>query len=321
MSRKTRCRSMRRLGIFLAVLVSCSISAGVRAQSGFDSNGQCVGDADGDGTVAINEIIIAVNNALNGCGFVPITLQFRATVGEETFACGNLYHNVGTTKADIVPSDFRFYIYNVRLVTRTGQVVPLKLDQDHTWQLDDLALLDFENKQTPCGNGTTATNTTVHGMAPPADYTGVRFQLGLPFDRNHGNQAIAPSPLDLTGMFWSWQDGYRFLKIDTAFDNVRVHLGSTGCVLGSHANVVTSCARLNIAASVPARPRRPTRSRSVRATGISRAVQAPRARKSISQALRAPWPRRSPAGSRTPATSASPIRALKYPTSSGLMTA
>lgn len=238
---------MRRLGIFLAVLVSCSISAGVRAQSGFDSNGQCVGDADGDGTVAINEIIIAVNNALNGCGFVPITLQFRATVGEETFACGNLYHNVGTTKADIVPSDFRFYIYNVRLVTRTGQVVPLKLDQDHTWQLDDLALLDFENKQTPCGNGTTATNTTVHGMAPPADYTGVRFQLGLPFDRNHGNQAIAPSPLDLTGMFWSWQDGYRFLKIDTAFDNVRVHLGSTGCVLGSHANVVTSCARLNIA--------------------------------------------------------------------------
>ena len=238
---------MRRLGIFLAVLVSCSISAGVRAQSGFDSNGQCVGDAHGDGTVAINEIIIAVNNALNGCGFVPITLQFRATVGEETFACGNLYHNVGTTKADIVPSDFRFYIYNVRLVTRTGQVVPLKLDQDHTWQLDDLALLDFENKQTPCGNGTTATNTTVHGMAPPADYTGVRFQLGLPFDRNHGNQAIAPSPLDLTGMFWSWQDGYRFLKIDTAFDNVRVHLGSTGCVLGSHANVVTSCARLNIA--------------------------------------------------------------------------
>ena len=58
---------MRRLGIFLAVLVSCSISAGVRAQSGFDSNGQCVGDADGDGTVAINEIIIAVNNALSQC--------------------------------------------------------------------------------------------------------------------------------------------------------------------------------------------------------------------------------------------------------------
>ena len=238
---------MRHVGRIATALLGASlIAAGARAQNGFDANGQCVGDADGNGTVAINEIIIAVNNALNGCGFIPITLQFRATVGEETFACGNVYHNVGTTKADIVPSDFRFYIYNVRLVSKDGQVVPLRLDQDHAWQLDDLALLDFENRVAPCGNGTTATNTTVRGMAPPGDYTGVRFQLGLPFDRNHGNQAIAPSPLDLTGMFWSWQDGYRFLKIDTAFDNVRVHLGSTGCVLGSHPNVVTSCARLNI---------------------------------------------------------------------------
>lgn len=106
---------MRRLvGICIAVFAFGSIAAGAHAQDGFDPNGQCVGDADGDGTVAINEIITAVNNALNGCGFVPVTLNFRATVGDETFACGNVYHNVGTTKGDIVPSDFRFYIYNVR---------------------------------------------------------------------------------------------------------------------------------------------------------------------------------------------------------------
>jgi uncharacterized repeat protein (TIGR04052 family) len=230
----------------IALLGSWIIAAGASAQSGFDSNGQCVGDANGDGEVDITEVILAVNNALNSCGFVPITLQFRAAVGEETFSCGNVYHNVGTTNADIVPSDFRFYIYNVRLVTKSGQVVPMKLDQDHAWQLDNIALLDFENRVPPCGNGTTATNTVVHGMVPPGNYTGVRFQLGLPFDRNHGNQAIAPSPLDLTGMFWSWQAGYRFLKIDTAFDNVRVHLGSTGCLTGSNPTIVTGCARMNI---------------------------------------------------------------------------
>ncbi len=237
---------MRRVVEFILIVFAFGSIGAAHAQEGFDPNGQCVGDANGDGTVAINEIITAVNNALNGCGYVPITLNFRATVGEETFACGNVYHNVGTTKADIVPSDFRFYIFNIRLVTDTGQVFPLTLDQDHAWQLDDLALLDFENKVPPCGNGTTLTNTSVHGQAPPGNYTGVRFQLGLPFDRNHGNQAIAPSPLDLTAMFWSWQDGYRFLKIDTAFDNVRVHLGSTGCIPGSKPNITASCARLNI---------------------------------------------------------------------------
>jgi uncharacterized repeat protein (TIGR04052 family) len=237
---------MRSVASITAALVgACIFAAGAWAQSGFDSNGQCVGDADGDGTVAINEIITAVNNALNGCDFMPITLQFRATVGEETFACGNIYHNVGTTNADIVPSDFRFYVNNIRLVSSDGHTVPLRLDQDGVWQLDDIALLDFENKEPPCGGGTTPMNTTVRGMAPAGKYVGVRFTLGVPFSRNHANQAIAPSPLDLTGMFWSWQDGYKFLRIDTAFDNLRVHLGSTGCVYGPSPPVVASCARPN----------------------------------------------------------------------------
>ncbi len=30
-------------------------------------------------------------------------------------------------------------------------------------------------------------------------------------------------------MFWSWQLGYKFLRVDTADDEFRIHLGSTGC--------------------------------------------------------------------------------------------
>ena len=233
----------------LLVCVTLLVCAGrAPATNGFDANGQCVGDQNGDGEVTIDELIVAVNNALGGCQFTPITLQFRGVVGDQPFQCGNTYTNIGTTNGTIVPSDFRLYIHNIRLVTADGNEVPLKLDQDGIWQYKNLAMLDFENKVEPCNaEGTTLMNGTVHGMAPAGNYTGVRFMLGVPFDLNHSNKANTPSPLNLSAMFWSWQDGYKFLRIDTAFDNLRVHLGSIGCQTGP-GGVVTNCARPNVGA-------------------------------------------------------------------------
>src|SRR5262249_24683963 len=160
-----------------------------------------------------------------------VNLQFRGMVGADAFACGNQYHGVGTTKADFVPADFRFYVHNIRLVTAEGTEVPVQLDQDGIWQYRDVALLDFENKVPPCNDGTPQTNSVVHGTVPVGTYTGVRFLLAVPFELDHIDEATAPAPLNLDGMFWSWQDGYKFLRIDTAFDNVRVHVGSMGCML------------------------------------------------------------------------------------------
>lgn len=243
----TRARETPRCVIALVVLVTCCLMRSAWAAGGLDSNGQCVGDQNGNGEVTVDELVAAVDNALNGCGLLPITLQFQAKVGEEVFACGNTYHNIGTTNVDYLPSDFRFYVYNVRLLTAAGDEVPIRLVQDGIWQLDNLALLDFENKVSPCSQGTTATNTTVRGLIQPGTYTGVRFILGVPFSRNHDDEAIAPSPLNLTGMFWSWQDGYRFLRIDgfdTAFDAFFIHLGSTGCAYGQPP-VIAGCARPN----------------------------------------------------------------------------
>jgi uncharacterized repeat protein (TIGR04052 family) len=228
--------------VALAVVLMLDVAqAQSQSPGGFDAAGQCVGDRNGDGQVSVDEIVTAVNNALNGCAFSPVTLQFRAQVGSETFACGNIYHGIGTSQADIVPSDFRFYIHNIRLVTADGREVALRLDQDGVWQNGDVVLLDFENKVRPCNNGTPQTNGVVKGTIAPGTYTGLRFTLGVPFNRNHADAATAPSPLNLSGMFWSWQDGYKFLRIDTAFDNLRVHLGSVGCYFGSTPGVVVGC--------------------------------------------------------------------------------
>jgi len=234
------------LTLLAGLLLGGTPSAVLAAPDGFDANGQCVGDADGDGQVTIDEIIIAVNNALESCEYMPVSLQFRAMVGEQPFECGMQYAGIGTTAADLIPSDFRFYVHNVRLVTIDGKEMPLRLDQDGIWQRDDIALLDFENRVRPCNNGTTPTNTTLRGGVPPGQYNGVRFVLSVPFSRNHQDQAVAPSPLNLTSMFWSWQDGYKFLRIDTAFDNLRLHVGSTGCEYGPGSpRQIAGCARPN----------------------------------------------------------------------------
>jgi len=179
-----------------------------------------------------------------------ITLRFAAVVGDELFTCGSEYEGIGTTQATLIPSDFRFYVSDIRLVTEDGEEVPLSLDQEvRPWQLDDLALLDFEDGTGPCGSiGNSLLNDSVHGTVPHGEYTGVRFVMGVPFDVNHGNQATAPDPLSLGSLFWSWQGGYKFIRIDSinlSGQEFRVHLGSTGCQGDPPRSPVTSCAQPN----------------------------------------------------------------------------
>lgn len=193
----------------------------------------------------------------------PVTLRFAAQVNGQPFACGQSYAAVGTTRSTITPSDFRFYVSEVHLIDGAGRAVPVALAQDGVWQLENIALLDFENGSGPCRNGTAAINTTVRGTVPAGTYTGLRFTLGVPFARNHGDPTIAPSPLNLTAMFWNWQGGYKFIKFDTAStgqpattapadprgggnaSGFSVHLGSTVCAAASRTEAPSACQNPN----------------------------------------------------------------------------
>lgn len=182
----------------------------------------------------------------------PVTVRFAAQINGQPFACGQSYANVGTTRSNVTPSDYRFYVSDVSLVDETGRAVPVTLAQDGVWQLDNIALLDFENGSGPCRNGTSGMNTEVRGTIPAGRYVGLRFTLGVPFARNHGDPTVAASPLNLTAMFWNWQGGYKFVKFDTASSGLQaapatagaghggaaasgfsVHLGSTMCAAAS----------------------------------------------------------------------------------------
>jgi uncharacterized repeat protein (TIGR04052 family) len=182
---------------------------------------------------------------------MAVTLTFAAKVGEEEFACGADYDGIGTTDAMITTSDFRFYVYDVRLVTDADEEVPVVIADDGMWALDGTVLLDFEDGTSGCDSGNSALNSTVSGTVAEGTYTGVRFRMGVPFAQNHNiDAATAPPPLNVTSMWWNWQGGYKFLRIDGSSSGIagwRQHLGSAGCD-GSPAGGVTMCTHPNIVA-------------------------------------------------------------------------
>lgn len=167
---------------------------------------------------------------------IDVELQFAVRVGDMDAVCGQSYDDIGTAGSTIEFLDIRFFVSNIRLVDDGDDEVPLAMEDDAEWQLGGTALLDFEDGSGGCSENTTAeTNTTVRGTVPDGTYTGVRFDLGLPFEQNHLNADEADPPLNTTAMFWNWAAGYKFVKIDIQNDNMppdnrwNFHLGSQAC--------------------------------------------------------------------------------------------
>lgn len=162
----------------------------------------------------------------------PLRIQFAAQVNGQAFECGKTYSGVGTSQSTLTPKDFRLYLSQLHLRNAQGQEVPLQLEQDETWQHNNVALLDFEDKTGTCG-GTPATRTVVTATVPAGNYQGLSFDIGVPFELNHKDASAAPAPLDQTSMFWVWRFGYKFARLDFASSGQPngwfIHLGSTGC--------------------------------------------------------------------------------------------
>lgn len=183
----------------------------------------------------------------------PVEIRFAAEIGGVPFTCAQAFEGLGATATRAEVADFRLFVSNVRLIAADGREVPVALDQDGAWQHADVALIDFEDGSGTCINGTPGTNTVLRGTVPEGDYTGLAFDIGVPFALNHGDPTLAPAPLNLTAMFWNWQGGYKFVKLDMATAGQPIaamqaagdhagqadaapaprgwslHLGSTGC--------------------------------------------------------------------------------------------
>lgn len=171
----------------------------------------------------------------------PVTISFEARMGEKPARCGESYASIGATGATVMLQDLRLYVSEIRLITADGREAPLKLTPDNQWQNERVALLDFENATGNC-NGNAATNTVLRGMAPAGTYTGLAFEIGIPFDLNHKDPTLAAAPLNYSALTWPWRMGYKFVTLDletaardgkASASGFSLHLGSTECGAGS----------------------------------------------------------------------------------------
>lgn len=147
----------------------------------------------------------------------PVTIHFTAEIGGAPFSCAQSYSGLGATKAEMVGTDYRLFVSAPALLRADGSYAPIALEQDGRWQVQNIALLDFEDGTGSCaGTGNAGFNTSLRGTVPEGEYVGLSFVIGLPFDLNHNDPTLAPAPLNTTGMFWNWQNGFRFVRIDLA---------------------------------------------------------------------------------------------------------
>jgi uncharacterized repeat protein (TIGR04052 family) len=182
-----------------------------------------------------------------GSAVHDVTIPFEVVVGTHDFRCGQTYE-LGAPATAFTPLDLRFFVHGLRVVDGAGREHALELLEDDAWQTDGIALLDFEGDTPECEDGTPETNHLVRASADVASYERLRFRLGVPFALNHSPETSAPSPLNLSTMFWTWQDGYKFMRFEgdaTGRGGWIFHLGSSGCN-GGLSGGTTSCAEPNV---------------------------------------------------------------------------
>ncbi len=186
-------------------------------------------------------------------------LAFRAVNGQTELACGTPLAGLGTQSTTAQLLDFRFYVHGLAFIRADGTHVPAALDTND-FQGQDVALLDFQDKSDNCSGDVKPTHKSVTGTIPAQDdYVGLAFTLGVPPALNHMDPSRAAAPFNSTEMFWSWQSGYKALRLDLSPEggitrpsdpnflgtNYFFHLGSTDCSGDPVKGEAVTCARTN----------------------------------------------------------------------------
>lgn len=172
-----------------------------------------------------------------GVEMQDVELHFEARVGDQPVACDATYAGLGKNQRSVSLGDLRWYVYDVKLIDDSGKAVDVTLPDDEIVQWKQVALLDFEDASGDCSNGSSTTNFVLNGKVPAGDYSGVSFGIGMPPDLNHANLAEQKAPLSLSSLWWGWQGGHKFFRLDLrlvpeegkAGGGFDVHVGSTGC--------------------------------------------------------------------------------------------
>lgn len=194
-----------------------------------------------------------------GAATSEISIPFAARANGTEIKCGAQLSGLGSDSASGTIRGFALYIHNVVLINSDGTELPFTLE-DNDWQSSGVALLDYQDKLDSCGSDTAKPINnkligSVQGELINVDR--IRFTVGVPSELNHEDASAAVTPLNRTDLFWSWQSGYKHLRMDVAPDGGvikpdnsttttwNIHLGSTGCEGNPQTGETVSCSANN----------------------------------------------------------------------------
>src|SRR5262245_48335443 len=148
-----------------AVIVACALLACGGETDDPESDGGRTDAATADGATAGDAAATAGDAAARDATtpdaappMREVAIRFGAAIGDEPFACGETYEDVGSTGATVTPRELRLYVQDLRLITADGAEVPVQLDDRSPWQSRSagVALLDFASTDGDCANYATA---------------------------------------------------------------------------------------------------------------------------------------------------------------------
>jgi uncharacterized repeat protein (TIGR04052 family) len=166
-----------------------------------------------------------------------LVIHFNALVGDEEARCGQLYQGVGSSELEVELRNLKWFVSKLELVNEAGEASPLTLIEEAPWQSRDAALIDLEDGAAGCSEfGNPETNSQVKVLAPEGSWSALRFEVGVPQAVNHLDLTDSAAPLNQSDMFWAWQSGHKFTRIEWLVSGEEgqipwnFHLGSTGCM-------------------------------------------------------------------------------------------
>jgi uncharacterized repeat protein (TIGR04052 family) len=165
-----------------------------------------------------------------------LSVIFHATSGDTHLTCGAPFALSDEVEPSLYVQDLRMFVHDIELKNTEGDWVPFSMKADGEWSDGVVTLLDFENGSADCDeSGNSSMNHMIIGTLPSGDYEGLRFRVGVPYELNHQDVTSAEAPLNNSAMFWVWQRGYKFMRVELLEEQGEArqpwlfHLGSTGC--------------------------------------------------------------------------------------------
>ncbi len=161
----------------------------------------------------------------NGKELVDLTLRFDNVAGNKDFSLNSGdYKNSSGESLNV--SQLQYFVSNIKFTGPNGKVFAIKQD-------DSYFLIQEHEPSTQ----------TIKLKVPPGEYNKVTFVLGvdslrntMPIDKRKG--VLDPSNSMDNGMYWSWNSGYIFFKMEgtsnvapedpTGNRKFRFHIGGFG---------------------------------------------------------------------------------------------